>query len=72
MKISKYDIREVFNGEEGDKLTVRYTNRGEPYSQGADFEFESGGGGYINVYLEQDELRRLHEVLGKLLETMKR
>lgn len=73
MKVaSKHDIREVFRSDDGDTLTVRYTNQGEPFSQGVEFEFNSGNDEFVNVYLEQDEMCRLHEVLGKLLETMKR
>ena len=73
MKVTKYKVRETFNGEYGDKLEVTYGNMGEPYREGAEFHFESGfGNEHVNCFLEKSEVQRLRNILNDLLEKMKR
>lgn len=66
MKVDKYTEREVFEGEDGEQLTVRYTNRGDPYSQGIELAFEDDSSKYINIYLEKREAKRLVALINRL------
>jgi len=65
VKVDKYKLRAVFHGEDGEELTVRYTNRGEPFSQGIELEFADYDK-YINVYLEEREAKRLAKLVNTL------
>lgn len=68
MKRQPSKLTERFEGEDGDSLTVCRTNWGEPFRDGASFEFHNGLSDYVNVSLETSELRLLHALLGRLLE----
>lgn len=70
-RIDKYKERCEFHGEDSEVLAVMYDNRGDPYSEGATFEFREEGS-RTSVCLKKSELRELHETLGNLLEGMKR
>lgn len=59
---------EVFSSEDGDRLEVRYDNRGEPYREGIKLAFrpvEDEWGG-PTVFLEKDEARRLRDLIDRL------
>jgi len=62
MKVDKYKAREEFAGEDGESLEISYTNRGEPYSEGIDFEFR-GWGDFTSFYLEDHEALRLAKLI---------
>lgn len=67
MKRNPIKLSERFTGEDGDSLTVCYTNWGEPFREGVSFEFHNGISDYVNVSLTTDEMQRLHILLGILL-----
>lgn len=70
MKVDKFTPKEVFEGDEGESLEVYYDNTGgrRGYSEGLTFELVYEGCRQT-VYLTKRELRRLHELTGKLLES---
>lgn len=66
MKVNS-NVRPVkFHGEDGETLTVRPSNMGEPFRDGMDFTIESGDD-YFGAFLTQGEIRRLHNKLGEYL-----
>lgn len=71
MRVTKGQQSAVFTGEDGETLRVSYTNWGEPFRQGARFEFMGDPANYseiVVVDLEASELQQLHDTIGKLLE----
>lgn len=63
----KLDITRVqFVGEEGNTVTVGYSNRGEPYREGIEMDFEQGERTIISVFLETREVLELRDLLNKL------
>jgi hypothetical protein len=58
--------RVQFIGEEGDKVTVGYSNRGEPYREGIEMDFEQGERTVTSVFLETREVLELRDLLNKL------
>lgn len=54
--------------ESGERLSVRYTNWGDPYAEGARFELTRDYNSVACVDLTNSELRSLHALLGRLLE----
>lgn len=70
MKLDKYRVRTVFKGEGGETLTVTYSNRGEPYRQGANFDFDDPGQRAVYLFLDQREVQQLRDTLTQLLEAM--
>lgn len=65
MKIDKYKERVDFCGEDGDRLSVMYSNRGDPYSEGVDIEVECYEK-HTFVYLEGSEAKKLRDLLNRL------
>lgn len=59
----------VFKGEGEDHLTIRYSNRGEPYREGVEVEWILGNdwGSNVSVFLETEEMKRLRDTLNKML-----
>jgi len=65
MKVDKYKIRQDFKSEEGETLSVYYTNRGEPYREGIEISFDNDGQYGPSVFLEDDEAKSLRDLLLK-------
>lgn len=64
MKVDKFKHRKDFYSEDGDKLSVYYSNRGEPYREGVEVSFQcEGEGGGPYVFLEDREARELRDFL---------
>ena len=63
---------EVFTNERdsSERLSVSYTNWGEPYDEGARFDLHSDREGVV-VDLGRHEVERLHAFLGRLLAEMR-
>lgn len=67
MKPSKLRARELFrNSRDDERLEVSYDNRGEPFEEGARFALGNENE-LTEVFLSNDELRRLGELITKLL-----
>jgi hypothetical protein len=66
MKVSGSVAPVKFTGEDGEKITIRPSNMGEPYRDGIDFTIESGDQ-YFGAFLEVYEVKRLYEMLGEYL-----
>jgi hypothetical protein len=71
MKLDQQTKRAVFDGEDGERLVVRYDNRGEPYRSGATFSFEQGDI-ETSVFMERRELEQLSTWLVAFLTEVKR
>lgn len=59
----------IFNGEDGDTLTIEYDNVGDPYYDGIRIQYYSGD---VNMYsphmfLQQNEIKKLSDFLITLL-----
>lgn len=67
-RIDRYKDTEVFDDERGgDKLTVRYDNRGEPYQQGISLELQCGmSNDSVSVFLDSSEAKRLKRFIDRL------
>lgn len=63
MKVNKNEARVEFCAEDGDKLVVRYDNRGEPYREGVTLTFAPSDGYGPAVFLDDYEARRLRDML---------
>jgi hypothetical protein len=65
MKVDRNAKGEVFNGEDGATLTVRYANRGEPYREGVDLDLELSDSDLIGprVFLDAHEGVDLRDAL---------
>jgi len=67
MKINTSAKPVKFTGEDGEELTIRPSNMGDPYLlDGIDFTIESDDdyfGGFLEVY----EVERLYKMLGEYL-----
>jgi Zn-finger nucleic acid-binding protein len=59
----------VLSDEDGHELRVAYDNRGEPYRQGVEVLFDACDGCTrpVWVFLDRDEVEKLHEKLGEFL-----
>jgi len=56
-----------FLAEDGDTLTITYTNRGEPYREGIQLSLEVDGGDYGgHLFLEDWEAKRLRDLLNEV------
>lgn len=56
--------------EHGDEVEVRYSNRGEPYSEGVQISFKDDGSyrkPYVCVLLEEAEVKELRDKLNEYL-----
>lgn len=64
MKTSNVDIIRI-TGEDGRQLIVHHTNRGDPYSQGFQFDLYSSETyeTTVSVYLEDREAIQLRDLL---------
>lgn len=68
------NIRKINNiviarGEDGEELKIGYSNRGEPYKQGAEIElFLKDEFSELSVFIEDYELRRLRDSINKFLD----
>jgi hypothetical protein len=69
MKVNRDAPPFTLESEDGERLTVRYSNRGEPYRQGVSLTFwEAGYGPSIEVFLyERHEVERLRDALTEFL-----
>jgi hypothetical protein len=65
-------ISEIFTNERdsSERLTVTYTNWGEPYAEGVRLHLHSDRNDAA-VDLEREEVERLHAYLGRLLEVIR-
>ena len=62
-------VRPLRFSEEDHQMSVRYSNRGDPFRQGAEFHFErlDSIGCEVWVLLDRDEVTRLRDKLNKFL-----
>lgn len=66
MKIDQSKVRPLEFAEGEDRLTVRYSNRGDPFQQGVELSFVNDRC-WVAVLLEDRELRLLYARLGEFL-----
>jgi len=66
MTIDQSKVPPLVFTEGDDELTVRYSNRGEPFRAGVELSFRSDRC-WVAVLLEDRELRLLHAKLGEFL-----
>lgn len=68
---AKYTRAETFvnerSSDERESLTVCYNNWGEPYEEGVRFDMQCGSE-RVTVDLTEDETKRLHALLGRILD----
>jgi hypothetical protein len=57
----------VFNGDDGQLLSVYADNQGEPYREGVRFLFESNSRTTTSVMLDYSEIKQLRDKLGEFL-----
>ena len=56
-----------FTDDEDNSLSVRYSNRGEPYRSGIEFCIDQGWDKTsVEVFIEEREARALRDLLNKL------
>jgi hypothetical protein len=67
MRINREAKPVVFDGEDGSRLSIRGSNRGEPFREVVEFDMECGRD-WIGVALTESEVRRLHKFLCEYLE----
>lgn len=56
-----------FYGEEGDRLVIYRTNRGEPFREGIDILLKNGYDTFAGCFLEKGEMRELRDKLNEML-----
>lgn len=61
-QVNKYKCRKEFIGEDGDRLTVGYDNRGEPFREGVELNFRNAMSN-CDVFLEDFEAKELRDLL---------
>lgn len=67
MKMNKYKTSVKFHSSDGETLSVVYSNRGDPYSQGIDIELDDTDNKTIfRIYLEQHEALQLAKLITDL------
>jgi len=66
MRIDKFKVKEEFYGEDSEKLSIIYDNRGDPYSEGITLELCQSTFDHIFVYLEKQEAKRLAKLIADL------
>lgn len=66
MKVNSNVQPVIFSGENGELLSMRRSNMGEPYRDGADFTMETEDE-YFGAFLEVSELKRMRDFLNEYL-----
>lgn len=66
MKVNSNAPPIKFHGEDGEVLSIRPSNMGEPYRDGMEFTFESDHN-FLAGFLERYEIKELHKTLGEYL-----
>lgn len=56
----------TLSGEEGSTLRVCHSNRGEPYREGVEFDFDEPEHSSCRVFLERYEAIELRDLLNRL------
>ncbi len=67
MKVRMDQVKPLRFIEDGNEMTVGYSNRGEPFRQGVEFQFDRCGGPVIWVLLERQEVEVLRDKLNQFL-----
>lgn len=68
MKVNPNIGAKIFRGEDGDRLSFSYDNRGEPFREGITIELQDGDYNSVHVFLEEREVKELKEFLNDLCE----
>jgi hypothetical protein len=55
-----------FHDTEGQELTIRKSNRGEPYRDGVDFFLQLTNGSMSHLFIEDDEAKTIRDLLNSL------
>lgn len=63
MLTDKYRIRLELFAENGDRLLVKYDNRGEPFREGLVMELIQGDGAVDSVFLSDSDAMQLRDML---------
>lgn len=71
MQVRMDRIRPLIFAEDGHELRIQYSNRGEPFRDGVEFTFDSGGinGRSIWVLLDRQDVETLRDKLTEFLAT---
>lgn len=64
--VKEVKLLEIF-GEDGERLTVQRSNRGDPYRDGAELLVKRDYDTWCGVFLERHELERLRNHLNEML-----
>jgi|GEM_PF-2787437 len=68
MKVNRHIGAKIFRGEDGDSLTIRYDNRGEPFREGVNIELQDDDYNGVSIFLDERELKELKDFLNDLCE----
>ncbi len=66
MKVNSSVKPVKFIGEKGEQVMLRYSNMGEPYRDGVDFNIDCDND-YFGAFLEVSEIRRMSDFLNEYL-----
>lgn len=71
MQVRMGQVKPIVFTEDDCEMTVRYSNRGDPYQQGAEFCFEQMRKDSLPVWvlLDRDEVTQLRDKLNEFLES---